>query len=70
MKLKTILSILTIVILTSCGKSEAEIKAEKEVAEKRVSDSLAVIKRINDSIKHESDLRFTDSIQKELDALK
>jgi len=32
MKTKTIVSLLAIVILTSCGKSEAEIKAEKQKA--------------------------------------
>ncbi len=70
MTTKTILSLLAIVILTSCGKSEADIKAEKEASEKRVSDSLAVVQRVNDSLKHVADLEFVNGIQAQLDSIK
>lgn len=69
MKIKLVAIAMLSIVLASCGKSEADIKAEKEALEKRKSDSLAVIKRINDSIKHVADLRFVDSISNEIKKL-
>jgi fumarylacetoacetate (FAA) hydrolase family protein len=75
MKKVFILALLSTVVLSSCGKSDAEIQAEKIIAEKRIEDSLEVAKLRTDSIeKLQNDLnelqarRQADSIASALNA--